>query len=515
MDSQNPNVFGTFDPIASSGYPTYNNSGNDRLTPANMASRRPRSSIADLPDTVLLRVLSHCDEEIQLEAALVCRSWLRFSRKVYFASYTIQSSADHGLLLLLLQPGYSVHAEYVTRLDVSFTSDESTSGATGFRRPPPHVSASDVHQLVLRLVNLDSLRADWIGARGSSTLKVVTSSPVPSASIPSFLTIPRVLQRLRHLEIRGGSWPLDSLLQSLAYMPQLINLTMENIYEPTSVAVFVPSMAPSYQLLRLTIGRCTLSGETLTWLLSTSQHTLRHFTINSLRRRPGSSSFNSALALVGPALETLRARNLELPRWDSESLLRMGLGYCPNLKILVVWCDTPLSSPFSAGIGGGSSQFPPSLANSLTLRSALPDSRPPSQSHTYSHPPQREAAHSDASPSLRSNLLPSQSQSYPHGSRSNRGYTQSGSQDFPLDINSQVLQSPLSPSSMSSSLPSPASQPQPGTMLPILMTVIQQEWLPNLTRLVIPPSQIESCLTRVECEAELLRRGITLDDTWG
>ena len=51
-------------------------------------------------------------------------------------------------------------------------------------------------------------------------------------------------------------------------------------------------------------------------------------------------------------------------------------------------------------------------------------------------------------------------------------------------------------------------------MLPILTTIIQQEWLPNLTRLVIPASQIESCLTRVECEAELLRRGITLGDTW-
>jgi hypothetical protein len=510
MYSQTPNVFGFFGSNASPRYPHdgHSDSSHDTFAPANIGSRRPWSSLAGLPEPVLLRVLSHCDEETQLEAALVCRRWLRLSRMVYFASFTIHSSADHGLLRLL-QPGCSVRPEYVTRLDVSFTSDESTSATTGSRRPSPHISAGDVHRLVLQLVNLDSLRADWIGSRGSSTLKVINSSPVPSTSMPSFLTIPRVLQWLRRLEIRGGSWPLDSLLQSLAYMPRLIDLTMENIYEPTSVAMFLPSTAPAYQLTRLTIGRCTLSGETLTWLLSTSQHALRHLTISSLRRRPGSSSFNSALAMVGPSLETLRTRNcLELPRWDPESLLRVGLGYCPNLKTLVVWCDTPMPSPYSSGIGGGSPnmlQFSPHLTSNLNQRSARPDSRPPSWNHPYPHPSPRRASLSGSSPSPRGNLLPSQSQSYPHGSRSNR-YTQSGSQVISLENNPQVLTGVSSPSS---------SLPPPGTMLPILMTIIQQEWLPNLTRLVIPASQIESCLTRVECEAELLRRGITLGDTWG
>ena len=479
---------------APSTYPQENhNTGHNPFVPPRITPRRPGFTMSNFPESVLLRLLSHCDEEMQLEAALVCRGWLILSRKVYFSSYTIQSTSNYRLLLLLLQPGSSVRAEYVVRLDASFTSDESTPGPTGSRRAPPHVSASDLHRLVNQLVCLESLRVDWIGARGASAMKVAASSPmhVPSTSIPAFLTIPRLLQRLRHLEIRGGSWPLDSLLQSLAYMPRLISISMENIYEPTTVAMVLPSVTPAYQLTRLSIARCTLSGETVTWLLSTSQQTLRHLAVNSLRRRPGSSSFNSALAMVGPALETLRARNfLEVPRCDPESLLRAGFGYCPNLRTLVIWCDTPVAGPFLPGVGGpsNSSQYSPSLAGNISLRSM--ESRPPSRNHPYPR-----LASLSGSPSL-------------------RGYGQGAFQDPLSELNPHIAQSPSSPPPMSASLPSPTSQPPSGTILPILVTIIQQDWLPSLKRLVISPGQIEASLTRVECHAELSRRGITLGDMW-
>ena len=508
-----PSFYGYFDPTSPPNYqPVFYSPTNDSFT--NMAQRRPQLSIANLPEVILLRVLSHCDEEMQLESALVCKSWLRLSRRIYFSSYTIQSSADYRLLLLFLQPGYTVRAEYVTRLDVSFTSDESTLGATsGYssRRVATHVAASDVHQLMNQLVGLESLRADWIGARGSSTLKVATSSPVhvPSLSIPSFLTLPHILQRLKHLEIRGGSWPLDSLLQSLAYMPRLINLSLENIYEPTASGMFLPAMTPAFHLIRLSLGRCTLSGESVNWLLSTSQHSIRHLTVNSLRRRPGSGSFNSALAIVGPSLESLRVRNyLEVSRWDPESVVQAGLGYCSNLKTLVVWCDSPQTSPF-----GGSpniSPYSPSLNSNLPLRS---DSRPPSRNHPYT-PSSPHRASLSGSPSIRNHRLPSPSQSYIQAPRPTRGQLQSSPQDYPLEF-AQGFQGPSSPPAMTSPVPSQYTQPPPGAMLSILTTLIQRGWFPHLNHMVIPSSQIDACPNRVECQSELLIRGIALGDNWG
>ncbi|KIM30651.1 hypothetical protein M408DRAFT_328188 [Serendipita vermifera MAFF 305830] len=378
------------------------------------------------------------------------------------------------------------------------------------RKATTHVTVSDVHQLMGQLVNLESLRADWIGARGSSTLKVATSSPVhaPSPSIPSFLTLPHVLQRLKHLEIRGGSWPLDSLLQSLAYMPRLVSLSLENIYEPTAGATFLPTMPPAFRLVRLSLGRCTLSGESASWLLSTSQQSLRHLTVNSLRRRPGSGSFNPALAMVGQALETLRVRNYsEITRWDPESVVQAGLGYCRNLRTLVVWCDGPQPSPF-----GGSpniSPYSPVPNANMALRSGAQDSRPPSRNHHYppSSPPR---ASFSSSPPVRGHILPSPSHSYAHGS--SRGHVQSSPQDYPKEFG---FQSPSSPSTMVSSLPSQMVQPSSGVMLSVLTAIIQQGWFPRLNNLEIPRSQIDSCPSRVECQSELLIRGILLGDNWG
>lgn len=502
-----PTFYGFYDPTTPSHYHQQVYIDPAQIPYTSSTFRRPQLSITDLPDALLLRILSHCDEDTQLETALVCRAWLRLSRRVYFSLYTIQSSADYRLLLCFLQPGYSVRAEYVTRLDVSFASDESTPGNTsghGVRRAATYVTISDVHQLMNQLVGLESLRADWIGARGSSsTLKVATSSPiyVPSPSIPAFLTLPHIVQRLKHLEIRGGSWPIDSLLQTLAYMPRLINLSLENIYEPTITTMLLPAMAPTFHLVRLSLSRCCLSGEMVNWILSTSQHSMRHLTISSLRQRPGSSSFNSVMAMVGPALETLRVRNyLEVPRWDPESVVNAGLGYCPNLRTLIVWCDSPQSSPF----GGSPNIFPysPSLNNNLPLRTGPSDSRPPSRNHPY--PP--------SSPH-KAPLSGSPSQSYHHAPRS-RGHGQTSPQSFPLDFATQGFQGSPSPSVMGSPLPSQTTQPPSGAMLSILTTIIQRGWFPHLNHLALPSNQIDACPSRIECQSELLIRGITLDDNW-
>lgn len=58
------------------------------------------------------------------------------------------------------------------------------------------------------------------------------------------------------------------------------------------------------------------------------------------------------------------------------------------------------------------------------------------------------------------------------------------------------------------------SAPLPGSLLPILVKVIQKGWLPRLRRLVVPTGQIELCSSLVECQTELLIRSITLDDNW-
>lgn len=217
--------------------------------------------------------------------------------------------------------------------------------------------------------NIESLRADWVGSRGTPSIPkigpAVSSSGNlavlmhPQQPMPSFLMVPQILHRLRHLEIRGGSWPFESLLQALVYTSQLKSLSMENIYESNnamgSPIANLPPHMPAFQLNRLSFGRCTLSGESISWIISSSRHSLRHLTVNSIRRTPGSSgtgSFSAVLSMVGPALETLRVRNyLELPTWDAESLVKSGLGYCSNIKTLVIWCDVP---PHTGGGGGGS-----------------------------------------------------------------------------------------------------------------------------------------------------------------
>lgn len=440
---------------------------------------------------ITLRIFSFCDEQTLLDAALVSRRWLELARRAFFASYSIQSVADLRLLRgLIHSPGSTIRADYVRRLDFSFTSEEARSSANGpqaGQRTSAHVTANDIHQLTLELGSITSLRADWIGTRTSSTSprSAMAASPVNeivAQPIPSFLNLPHISQGLKHLEVRGGSWPFESLLQTLAFMPALVSLSMENIYEPTS-EIPLPPIPPACQLTRLSLGRCTLSGESTGWLLSSSQQTLRHLTINTVRRLTGSGSFNSALAIVGPSLETLRIRNyFEFPRWEIDALVRAGLGYCPNLRTLVVWCDSPQT--------GGAYRAP--------ARTGMAGQQSPGRTnHQPSYSPS-----SSASLSLHTGSRPS-----------SQHFSQSVSYGYPHPQTPTGNLSRHAPGSPSDSYRNPTT-PSPEAMLPTLVHLVRGGWLPRLGRLVIPPQNIQLCPNRVECQSELMMRGVVLGDNW-
>jgi hypothetical protein len=512
-----PNPFDTFGPTAAT---SSSSGGYNNVSSHNPISRRrgPQSAANRLPEAVLLRLLSHCDETTLLDLALVSRYWLVLSRRVYFAAFAINSGADFRLLLTFLQsPGSTVHASYVTRLDISFTSDES-SGSSGYtsRHGPSHITASDVHQLLRQLGSVESIKADWIGTRGSSTPRG-TIPPVNQRpqTVPSFLSITHILQGLRYLEIRGGSWPFDSFLQTIWFMPKLVTLSLENIHEPGNIASTLPTVTPTFQLRRLSLGRCTISGESIGWLLSSSHQSLHHLVINSIRRRAGSSSFNSVLSMVGPALETLRVRNyVELTRWDAESLVSAGLGFCPNLRVLAIWCDVAQPNAFGSSARRSPvftpSQFPPPVTSSPLMQNRSS----PRQYGQYSQGTSLASPHIRTSPTIY--RAPTTSSPHPQSSllgSPTQSYTPGLGLSFNLDPTSDPLGSMVgSPSSRSALLT--AVPPSPGSMLPTLVNVIQQGWLPHLQRLAIPTTQIELCPSRVECQAELLIRGIALDGDW-
>ena len=430
---------------------------------------RPQSVLANLPNEIFARILLLCDDGSLLDAALVCRRWLVLSRRAFMTSYTIESTNDFNRLLLLLQSTNTFRSDYISRMDIAFTSDETTAGAgvgnnRASRRQQPHVSSSDVYRLLSSIPALD-LRLDWVGTRNTSLASPMAGQmpqiPIP---LPPFLLLPHILQRLRSIEIRGGSWPLDSLLPALAAMSQLRGLTLDNIYEPNTDGASsaaaggrgkssgayrspIPSVTPSFQLTRLSLARCTLSGEVLAWIVSNSMLSLRHLTMNSIRRRVGGITFGRVLAGVGPVLETLRIRNhVDLfDRWDLEGLMQAGLGYCSNLRTLVVWCDPPQAGNMMMG---GVQSFSP-----------------------------------QASP----------------GMYRGRG-------------GGSALGSPVSPGTSSATLGT--YTPAPGMLLPLLVSVVQRGWMPRLTTLVVQPSHIDHCPSRVECTQHLLLRGVRLYDEW-
>lgn len=50
-------------------------------------------------------------------------------------------------------------------------------------------------------------------------------------------------------------------------------------------------------------------------------------------------------------------------------------------------------------------------------------------------------------------------------------------------------------------------------LLPVAQ-ILREGWLTKLEVLAIPRREVELCPTRVECQAELLSRGIRLTDEW-
>lgn len=507
------NAYGYYPPTGNGALQYQGSNGNSSFTYHPSHALGHKSAGASLPDVVIMRLLSYCDEVTLLESALVSRHWLMLSRRVLFSSYTIASGEDIRMLFKFLQsPDSTVHADYVSHLDVSFTSDNAlpSTGPSSHQAPQSlssPVKSSDIHQLLVQLGSIESLRADWIGARASSITRMSTS-PVSPQPLPSFFSLPHIMQRLKHLEVRGGSWPFDSLLQAMMFMPKLASLSLENIHEPTNISSSLPPVPPNFQLQRLYVGRCTLSGESTAWLLSSSQHSLRHLTVNSIRRRPGGGSFNSVLNMVGQRLETLRVRNFtELSRWDADAFIAAGLGFCPNLTTLVVWCEPPRAgSP--ASLAGKSSS--PTVTQSY-MPSSSPLSSPRQYYHTQnlSNTPRQRASSSVSHYSTTSS--PS-----PQTSSLTSPYTSELGLSLPShDSGTAAPFSAIPGTSSSPSAQSAMSSALEGSMLPILASIIKQGWFPRLQRLVIPRRYIDVCPTRVECQTDLMLRGIALGGEWG
>ncbi|KAG8831574.1 hypothetical protein FRC17_002927 [Serendipita sp. 399] len=452
------------------------------------------AQINRLPEEITLRILSFCDESTLLDVALASRRWLALARRAFFSSYTIDSSASLRLLLLFLQyPGSSVRPEYITHLDVSFTPDESGTQTAfydgGRGRPTSHVSISDIHQVMLQLPAVESLRADWIGTRSFASGLALSTSPGTMAQypIPSFLHLQHISYRLQHLEVRGGSWQLGSFLLVVVGMPRLRSLTMESIHESTT-SQGPPVVAPPFHLSRLSLGRCTLSGETICWIVSSSRTSLRHLTINSVRRRTGGGPFSSAFSLVGSSLETLRVRNYaELKRWDLESFVQGGLGFCSNLRSLVIWSDHPQTSSQAGSISGSSRGAQSDLFMNPRSSSPSASGSSPSVSPAFRQVPR----------------LASSPMRYPLGHAYEPMMNPMVSPTKGPTTSRPLTHSPTGVVTLSADL-----------MLPLVVGILRQGWLPRLSHLVVPSWQIDACPSRVECEAELLIRGVVLLDDW-
>lgn len=468
-----------------------------------------------LPLALWQLIFVYCDLYSLQDIALVCRRWLQPARRALLESWSIDTiDAARYLQSIPIGPYSSLKLEYIKRVDVTFALEEprmTSPGAHRSRQSPTLIGANRIHEILYGLSGIESLRADWIGAVSSS--RSASSPLVASAQpVPSFLTIPHVSRNLRHLELRGGSWPFESLLPTLGFMPSLVKLSFENIYE-SAPTVFLPSHIPAFRLEELSLARCTLSGESLAWLLASSQKSLRHLTVNSVRRRADGGSFNTALSIVGPSLHSLRIRNYaEISVWDEESIINAGLGFCQNLRTLVVWCEVPATSSsafggFSRGnVGTHSSSYSPNRQNQEIQPEGMLHLYPGVSTDTMrGHYSQPSPSHS------RSSLNPNSSPILSYSGRALSTYSMPYSSSGPGTPQSSPSMSPgQSFTSLSGSPPMGA----PGFVLPSLVMILRRGWLPQLKRLVVPARQIEQCPSRMECQAELLARGVSLESEW-
>ena len=361
------------------------------------------SPVTRLPDALLEHIFTQLDTKDDLEkTALVCRQWLTPARRALFGSLVVQTYDDLDEIRdILLSRNSTMRPQDIKSVHIQFTDDESrgeteghgSSQSKAFGRPP-HVTITDVQTFLRDCPRVETLKADWVGPR-SSPISPSSRPRAPSgeplvpytvpAQLPCFISDPQLGARLKHLVLTGGAWPVEALLGAIGgQMKHLVSLSLEQIHESSNVIQF-PSQPPSFRLTSLTLSRCTLSGSTLKWLVTSSKGSLKSLTLSSLRRRDkalGCLAFKEVFVEIGSSLRVLRARNF----WEAMHPIEMiesGLGYCTELRTLVIWRDTVtspgvVSAAFSFSslgrkrllIRASSSSFhrlPPALLYSLHL----------------------------------------------------------------------------------------------------------------------------------------------------
>lgn len=323
------------------------------------------SPVTRLPDALLERIFTQLDTKNNLEqTALVCRQWLTPARRALFGSLLIQNYDDLDEIRdILFNKKSTMRPQDIKSVHVLFTDDDEMREKEGHGSSqskafggPPHVTITDVQAFLRDCPRVETLKADWVGPRSSpvspsSRSRGIQHSGEPlvpyivPAQLPCFISDPQLGARLKHLVLTGGAWPVEALLGAIGgQMNHLVSLSLEQIHETSNVINF-PSQPPSFRLTSLTLSRCTLSGSTLKWLVTSSKGSLKSLTLSSLRRRDkalGCLAFKEVFVEIGSSLRVLRARNF----WEAMHPMEMiesGLGYCTELRTLVIWRDTVTS----------------------------------------------------------------------------------------------------------------------------------------------------------------------------
>lgn len=322
------------------------------------------SPVTCLPNDLLEHVFTQLDNNDDVaNAAFVCRQWLTPARRVHFGSVLIQNYDDLDEIRdLLFSKNSTVQPQDVKSVHVVFTDDEIRENerdgggqSKAFGRQS-HVTDTDVQAFLRSCPGVKTLKADWVGPRFSPATssnrprslqqpaESLVSNAVP-AQLPCFISDPQLGAKLKHLALTGGAWPVEALLGAIGgQMNHLVSLSLEQIHESSNVINF-PSQPPSFRLTSLTLSRCTLSGCTLKWLVSSSKGSLKSLTLSSLRRRDkamGCLAFKEVFVEIGSSLRVLRARDF----WEAmhpTEMIESGLGYCTELRTLVIWRDTVTS----------------------------------------------------------------------------------------------------------------------------------------------------------------------------
>lgn len=320
------------------------------------------SPVTRLPDALLEHIFTQLDTKDNLEqTALVCRQWLTPARRALFGSLLIQNYDDLDEIRdILFGKNSTMRPQDIKSVHVLFTDDDEMREQEGHgssqSKPsgrPPHVTITDVQTFLRDCPRVETLKADWVGPRSSPVSPSSRSRPsgeplvpyIVPAQLPCFISDPQLGARLKHLVLTGGAWPVEALLGAIGgQMNHLVSLSLEQIHESSNVINF-PSQPPSFRLTSLTLSRCTLSGSTLKWLVTSSKGSLKSLTLSSLRRRDkalGCLAFKEVFVEIGSSLRVLRARNF----WEAMHPIEMiesGLGYCTELRTLVIWRDTVTS----------------------------------------------------------------------------------------------------------------------------------------------------------------------------